>query len=162
MIAIFLMLIQSSERALFPITSLNSFINLIEKHIENHKKEGPNLAYLSILFGYLEHELTVNQMGILHNNSNSMENSDSGVFDDHEVDEFPVLKLKIVERLLEQFALILKAQVDKSLIDFTTRSGFATKRLCKHVSDVLWNGLLRSYHKDKAHIQSLFSYLTSK
>lgn len=28
------------------------------------------------------------------------------------------------------------------------------------VSDVIWNSLTRSYYKDRAHLQSLYSYLT--
>lgn len=152
------MLIYENERTFFPIKTLKTFLSVIELHIQNHKNDEPNLAYLSILFGYLEHKLTVNQ----NVSDDKLDLELSTVIDNEEDSDFPVLHLEIVEKLYEHFVLILKAQVDKSLSDFTTRSGNATKHLCKHVSDVLWNGLLRSYHKDKAHIQSIFSYLKSK
>ena len=32
--------------------------------------------------------------------------------------------------------------------------------LIKKVSDVIWSNLTRSYYKDKAHLQTLFSYMT--
>ena len=157
------MLISEDECLLFPIKSANEFLELIDLHISINGEKEPNLAYLSILFGYLEHELTVNRMstGISSDSDNDevVENSNS---DNAETMEFPILHLQIVEGLLKHFALTLKAQVDRSLTDLTSRSGYATKKLCKLVSDILWSGLLRSYHKDKAHIQSIFSYLTGR
>ena len=151
--------ISDEERALYPIKSANEFLEVLDLHIVNHEDSEPNLAYLSILFGYLEHELTINQM----TSASAGDGSVLEVIDSEEGDdnmEFPILHLQIVEGLLKHFALTIKAQVDRSLTEFTTRSGYATKKLCKLVSDIIWNGLSRSYHKDKAHIQSIFSYLT--
>jgi len=153
------MLISEDERLLFPIRSANEFLGLIDLHILNSEEAEPNLAYLSILFGYLEYELTVNR-NPPSNGSNEDELSEVMNSEDSESMEFPILHLQIVEGLLKHFALALKAQVDRSLPDLTSRSGYATKKLCKLVSDILWSGLMRSYHKDKAHIQSIFSYLT--
>ena len=156
-----MMLITEDERSLFPIKTANQFLEVVDLHIVNHEDSQPNLAYLSILFGYLEHELTINRIAA----SSSVEDDDDDTLGMANSDspasmEFPILHLQIVEGLLKHFELTLKAQVDRSLPDFTTRSGHATKHLCKLVSDILWNGLQRSYHKDKAHIQSLFSFLT--
>lgn len=36
---------------------------------------------------------------------------------------------------------------------------YATREIIKHVSDVIWNSLIRSTYKDRAHLQSLYSYL---
>ena len=154
--------LSSEERLLFPITSLHSFFELIDLHINIHEDASPSLAYLSVLLGYLEYELTVNRISSLSSSSEAEDLDLSNVDAKNEDLEFPTLHLEIVEGLLELFVLTLKAHVDKSLTEFTTRSGYATKKLCKFVSDLLWSGLLRSYHKDKAHIQSLFSYLTGK
>uniref|UniRef100_H2Z450 Menin n=1 Tax=Ciona savignyi TaxID=51511 RepID=H2Z450_CIOSA len=163
--------IRDEERNYFPITSINSFINLIKEHLTFAKQNPPhepNLALLSILFGYLEHELTVSRTIAAEDKSEAGSKSESlnetsnDKVDVSEDAEFPTLELSIVEGLYSQFVLMIKAQVDKSLTEFTTRSGYATRLLCKRVSDVIWNGLLRSYPKDKAHIQSLFSYLTGR
>nr|XP_009858293.1 menin-like [Ciona intestinalis] len=161
--------IRVEERAFFPITSLSSFIGLVKEHLQHAKlnpSHEPNLALLSILFGYLEHELTVSRTASVDSSTDSEKGgkppdkiTDSTQSID---DEFPTLDLEIIEGLYNQFVLMIKAQVDKSLTEFTSRSGYATRMLCKRVSDVIWNGLLRSYHKDKPHIQSLFSYLTGR
>lgn len=36
---------------------------------------------------------------------------------------------------------------------------YATREIIKRVSDVIWNSLIRSTYKDRAHLQSLYSYL---
>lgn len=38
---------------------------------------------------------------------------------------------------------------------------FATRELIKRVSDIVWNSLIRSTYKDRAHLQSLYSYLAA-
>ncbi|CAK8678313.1 unnamed protein product [Clavelina lepadiformis] len=170
------MTIREAEKSYFPVNTQQSFLDLVTSHISYHKDEDgePNLVFLSILFGYLEHELTVCRLSTSDNSSependatkisidaskNSSLTSDEERANDT---NFPTLELDIVEGLYEQFTLMIKSQIDRSLIELTTRSGYATKLLCKRVSDVIWNGLLPSYHKDKAHIQSLFSYLTGR
>ena len=42
------------------------------------------------------------------------------------------------------------------------KSDFATREQVKKVSDIVWNTLTRSYYKDRAHLQSIFSYLNGK
>ena len=39
-------------------------------------------------------------------------------------------------------------------------SSYATRSLVKRVSDIVWNTLAKSQYKDRAHLQSLYSYLT--
>lgn len=38
---------------------------------------------------------------------------------------------------------------------------YATRELIKRVSDIVWNSLIRSTYKDRAHLQSLYSYLAA-
>lgn len=38
---------------------------------------------------------------------------------------------------------------------------YATREIIKYVSDVIWNSLIRSTYKDRAHLQSLYSYLAA-
>nr|CAB3227494.1 menin-like [Phallusia mammillata] len=165
-------IIGKSEQSHFPICSCEAFIKLVEEHLD--KNEVPNLTFLSILFGYLEHELTVSRIILSDHSSDSetdksFQNTTKQTAPDPEVLEnknvevpFPTLELDVVQGLYEQFVLFMKANVDKSLPEYTTENGCATSPLCKYISDLMWNGLLRSYHKDKAHIQSLFSYFTGR
>lgn len=39
------------------------------------------------------------------------------------------------------------------------KSIYATRELIKRVSDVIWNSLIRTTYKDRAHLQSMYSYL---
>lgn len=41
----------------------------------------------------------------------------------------------------------------------TEKPMYATREIIKRVSDVIWNSLIRSTYKDRAHLQSLYSYL---
>lgn len=41
----------------------------------------------------------------------------------------------------------------------TNKPIYATRDLIKRVSDVIWNSLIRSTYKDRAHLQSMYSYL---
>lgn len=41
----------------------------------------------------------------------------------------------------------------------TAKPIYATREIIKRVSDVIWNSLIRSTYKDRAHLQSLYSYL---
>ena len=36
----------------------------------------------------------------------------------------------------------------------------ASRALVKRVSDIVWNTLSKSHYKDRAHLQSIYSYLT--
>jgi len=160
------------EKQHFPITSAQKFLSCIETHLSSNTDSEPNLAFLSLLFGYLEHELTLNR--IVSSDIQPLIKTEKVVTDDTSAEErnafvapsviekFPTLEFEIVQGLYEHFVLLIKANIDKSLDKLTTRSGCATKKLCKCVSDLIWSGLLRSYHKDKPHIQSLFSYFTGE
>ena len=58
---------------------------------------------------------------------------------------------------MAKFQSIIKGYCDLSLF----REGeFATRSLVKRVSDIVWNTLSKSQYKDRAHLQSLYSYLT--
>ncbi|KAL1122304.1 hypothetical protein AAG570_003709 [Ranatra chinensis] len=74
----------------------------------------------------------------------------------NEEPRLPPLQYHIVEALYKKFRSIIKGSVDLTLYE----TKFATRELIKRVSDVVWNSLTRSYYKDRAHLQSLFSYLT--
>lgn len=43
--------------------------------------------------------------------------------------------------------------------DNTNQPTYATREIIKRVSDVIWHSLIRSTYKDRAHLQSLYSYL---
>ncbi|XP_056383423.1 menin isoform X2 [Hyla sarda] len=71
---------------------------------------------------------------------------------------FPTLELAVVQALYARFTAQTRGAVDLSC--YPRENGGSGRELIRRVSDVIWNGLSRSYFKDRAHIQSLFSFVT--
>ncbi|XP_071973934.1 menin isoform X1 [Engystomops pustulosus] len=71
---------------------------------------------------------------------------------------FPTLELAVVQALYARFTAQTQGAVDLSC--YPRENGSSSRELIRRVSDVIWNGLSRSYFKDRAHIQSLFSFVT--
>ncbi|XP_044126680.1 menin [Bufo gargarizans] len=71
---------------------------------------------------------------------------------------FPTLELAVIQALYARFTAQTNGAVDLSCYPRKNRA--SGRELIRRVSDVIWNGLSRSYLKDRAHIQSLFSFVT--
>ena len=131
------------EKRHFPLQNIQAVVNLFRDQLENNDQ--PNLALLSIIIGVIENTLTVNR-------------ATSAAVDTAKNLEpiFPVVELSTVEALYQKFTTQVKGSVDLSQYS----GKYASRDLVKKVSDVIWNSLTRSYHKDKAHLQTLYTYLT--
>lgn len=126
----------------------------------------PDLTLLSIIVGYIESSLTCNlaiiQAASLQQNikvssilcSSEVDNEGK---DEKRHDDFPPVELDVVEALYTKFRAIIKSSVD---LEQFGAPMYATRELIKRVSDVIWNTLTRSYYKDRAHLQSIYNYLT--
>lgn len=133
---------REEDRALFPIQSISSIVRIFQNQLENSAE--PDLALLSILVGAIENSLTCNRTFA----------PQEATYDEPKL---PAVEFDIAETLYAKFHAVVKGAIDLSLYD----SEFATRELVKRVSDVVWNSLTRSYYKDRAHLQSLYSYLTA-
>lgn len=168
---------------LFPLKSISDVVRLFKVHLENVKE--PDLTLLSIVTGFIENTLTGKCNGnanLLHAENNNADatnkNScaddltDSKVkFDDSDVStsaglsNFPVVTLESVNNLYDKFVKIIsligtcKRTSGKKSNRSNSTPAYATRELIKHVSDIIWNSLIRSTYKDRAHLQSLYSYL---
>nr|CAG4646948.1 EOG090X0424 [Megafenestra aurita]SVE92311.1 EOG090X0424 [Megafenestra aurita] len=151
------------ERRLFPLKTVSSVISLFQSVLKRTSE--PDLALLSIIVGCIENTLTCNHQ--LLGGAKSTLLASAAVDETSEKlsvippirkeDDFPEIDWPTVEALYVKFRAIIKSSVD------LTQYGcpeFATRELVKKVSDVIWNTLTRSYYKDRAHLQSLYSYLT--
>lgn len=131
---------------LFPLVSFESVISLFKNQLES--KEDPDLSFLSICLGYLENILCKEK-----------QTSQS----------FPALEFETVDMLYKKFKSIV-AIAETSFQQTPTHKSkkrdehqepkVATREKIKKISDVIWNSLLRSSYKDRAHLQSVYSYLT--
>lgn len=128
------------DKALFPIKHISDVVKLFRNQLEDTSE--PDLALLSIVTGMFENQLT--------SRSNAGQLTDSP-----ETTVSPRFELETVENLHKKFEIIVTKSVEPN-----KGKTYATRDLVKRVSDVIWNSLTRSYYKDRAHLQSLFSYLT--
>ncbi|XP_070577184.1 menin-like [Ptychodera flava] len=132
-----------SVRQYFPIEDIKSVVKLVRAQFTGDGH--PDLALLSILLGIIENALTCNRtLGPQNQPTAGVERI------------FPIIEFSSVEALYVKFVTQIKGSVDTS----EYRSGHATRDFVKKVSDVIWSSLSRSYYKDKAHLQSLYSFLT--
>ncbi|XP_051169974.1 menin [Leptopilina boulardi] len=134
---------RDEDKALFPLQSISSIVQIFQNQLENSTE--PDLALLSILVGAVENSLTCNR---------TFTSQDSIVYDEPKL---PTVEYHIAEALYRKFQTVIKGAVDLTVYD----TKYATRELVKKVSDVIWNSLTRSYYKDRAHLQSLYSYLTA-
>lgn len=128
----------------FPIQDISEVVRLFKYEMESTKE--PDLALLSIVVGSIENLLTCNRTLVAATESDIFANL-----------KLPIVEYKIVDALYKKFHSTVKGYVDLSAYG---NIKYATRELIKRVSDVIWNSLTRSYYKDRAHLQSLYSYLT--
>jgi menin len=146
---------------LFPLKSIENVINLF-KH-ELCEENQPDLVLLSIVVGYIECSLTksanIQQQTATQNT-------------------FPVIDWETVNSLYKKFKTIIsiaethitnnnnnsicqKKSRNATTTNTTDAPKYASREIIKRVSDIIWNSLQRSSYKDRAHLQSLYSYLVT-
>ncbi|XP_030194365.1 menin [Gadus morhua] len=143
--------LHSAQKKHFPLRGIDGVFQLFETEL---RKPEPDLALLSLVLGFVEHFLAVNRVIPI--------NVPGVQFEPLEPDCpnscFPTVELGMISALHERFTAQIRGAVDLS--QYRHPAGGSSRELVKKVSDVIWNSLSRSYFKDRAHIQSLFSLIT--
>ncbi|KAL4702275.1 hypothetical protein ACJJTC_018589 [Scirpophaga incertulas] len=130
---------------LFPIDNIQKVCELFEEQLRSDKD--PDLALFSIIVGAVENNLT------------NIKNSDKDVnlaTNKFVKMKFPCVEWDEVKSLYERFLSLMRGGVDNKLLN----GDYASRDLVKRVADIVWNSLTRSYYKDRAHLQSIYSFLT--
>jgi len=138
----------------FPISDIPAVVAVFRRELA--KKE-PDLLLLSLVAGAIENTMTCARPTVEAPVAVSAETNFN--FDQVPL-RLPDVELHIVEALYMKFYSVIKSSVDP--LQFDERHGHASRELVKRVSDVIWNTLTRSYYKDRAHLQSMYSYLTGQ
>jgi len=139
---------------LFPIRDIPAVVAVFRRELE--KKE-PDLLLLSLVAGAIENTMT----SVRPTTEVPVAVTAETNFDFDQVPlKLPDIELHIVEALYTKFYSVIKSSIDP--LHFNERDGHASRELVKRVSDVIWNTLTRSYYKDRAHLQSMYSYLTGE
>lgn len=139
----------------FPLQDIKSVLALFRSELTGDTE--PNLVMLSVVIGMIENSLTSNRAAATtqqHAGGAETEQSNRAGIEPI----FPVIELPNVEALYTKFETQIKGSVDLSKF----KSDYATRDLVKLVSDIIWNSLSRYHYKERAHLQSLFSFLTGK
>ncbi|XP_072314771.1 menin [Eucyclogobius newberryi] len=143
--------LHSAQKKHFPLRGIDGVVQLFEYELS---KSEPDLALLSLVLGFVEHFLAVNRVIPI--------NVPGVRFEPLEPDCpsscFPTVELAMISALYERFTAQIRGAVDLS--QYRRTASGSSRELVKKVSDVIWNSLSRSYFKDRAHIQSLFSLIT--
>uniref|UniRef100_A0A3B3ZKI9 Menin n=1 Tax=Periophthalmus magnuspinnatus TaxID=409849 RepID=A0A3B3ZKI9_9GOBI len=143
--------LHSAQKKHFPLRGIDGVVQLFEYELS---KPEPDLALLSLVLGFVEHFLAVNRVIPI--------NVPGVRFEPLEPDCpsscFPTVELGMISALYERFTAQIRGAVDLS--QYRRTAAGSSRELVKKVSDVIWNSLSRSYFKDRAHIQSLFSLIT--
>ncbi|CAM9319107.1 unnamed protein product [Lampetra planeri] len=143
--------LHSAQKKHFPLRGIDGVVQLFDAEL---RKPEPDLALLSLVLGFVEHFLAVNRVIPI--------NVPGVRFEPLEPDCpnscFPTVELGMISALYERFTAQIRGAVDLS--QYRRGATGSSRELVKKVSDVIWNSLSRSYFKDRAHIQSLFSLIT--
>lgn len=139
------------DRKFFPLINTDAVVALFREQLTNRKQ--PNLSLLSIILGALEGNLTASKSAPPTSSDSGKDTSSA----DGNYAAIPALQLSIVEALYEQFATVIKGSVDLSA---HAGARFTKEEVVRRVSDVVWGMLTRSFYKDRAHLQTVFSLLT--
>ncbi|XP_029944312.1 menin [Salarias fasciatus] len=145
--------LHSAQKKHFPLRGIDGVVQLFRAELQ---KAEPDLALLSLVLGFVEHFLAVNRVVPV--------NVPGVRFEPLEPDCpsscFPTVELGMISALYERFTAQIRGAVDLSQFRRGAAAAGSDRELVKKVSDVIWNSLSRSYFKDRAHIQSLFSLIT--
>lgn len=132
----------SEYKHYFPIDSIQKVCDLFDEQLRSDKEV--DLALFSIIVGAVENNLT------------NVKNTDRDVNLAANKLKFPSVGWDEVHDLHDRFVSLMRSGVDNKLLN----GAYATRDLIKRVADVVWNSLTRSYYKDRAHLQSIYTFLT--
>ncbi|KAK6466329.1 menin-like [Huso huso] len=145
--------LKSAQKKLFPLRGIEGVVRLFEAELQRGE---PDLALLSLVLGFVEHFLAVNR--VVPVNVPGVRFEPLPGCDPAGPSCFPAVELGLIAALHERFTSQIRGAVD--LAAYRRPAEASSRELVKKVSDVIWNSLSRSYFKDRAHIQSLFSLIT--
>lgn len=133
--------LRECDKKHFPLNDSKSVIELFVSQLENEFE--PDLTLLSTVAGIVESNISVK--GECPATSDNERESGSS----------RVVELVAVQQIYDKFGSLIRDNV--KLQDSDCR--ITTYDVVKKVSDTVWNYLSRSYHKEKSHLQSVYSFI---
>lgn len=148
---------RQENQKFFPLKNISDIVNLFRYHLESHHE--PDLTLLSIVSGVFENTLTSSRVA---DSSNNLQQNNQNATNQIEILNTFQVQFDTIETLYKKFQTILTAndlKINKNSNN-NKNPTYASREIIKKISDIIWNSLARSSYKDRAHLQSLYSYLT--
>lgn len=138
---------------------INSSSSSHHQHLSStsndHQNVNSNNNHIDQTQQYNESEF--NEAGSMSSDSSDLSNdSSSPDLSCSDNLDIPEIEFEIIETLYRKFV-----EQFKGLGDIKDNEQIRTNLKIKKISDSVWEHLSNSYYKDKAHLQSVFSYLTT-
>ncbi len=133
--------LRDCDKKHFPLNDSKAVVELFVNQLENDFE--PDLTLLSTVAGIVESNILVK--------GECPVSSDNG----RDSGSSRIVELEIVQQTYDKFGSLIKDNV--KLQDGDNR--VTTHDVVKKVSDTVWNYLSRSYHKEKSHLQSVYSFI---
>jgi len=154
---------REEDKRLFPLSTIGGVVQLFRQQLTGDLE--PDLSLLSIVAGCVENSMTSSRNITVSPVSNDISTVSEKIFDFEEPEVAdvenlrldPPVEVHIVEALCAKFESVIKGYCDLSVFK---EGQYATRSLVKRVSDIIWNTLSKAQYKDRAHLQSIYSYLT--
>lgn len=143
-----------SSSSCFPLVSVDSVVDLFLIQLTGGAV--PDLALLSIVLGAVENQLTVG----LDEAAVADRSSSSGLLSPFR----RPIGFGEIESLYRQFAGLVRgsADVGRSRASNGKKTLRSSAELIQTVLNAIWAGLSSSYFRDRAHMQSIYSFLTGE
>merc|ERR1711962_279932 len=153
---------RDEDRRLFPLSTIGSVVQLFRHQLT--REQEPDITLLSIVAGCVENSMTCPRSssvpeGLGENCHKVEEFQEPEVADVENLRIEPVVESHIVEALYAKFQAMMRGYCDLSQYQEVGQKT-ASRGLVKRVSDIIWNTLTKSQYKDRAHLQSIYSYMT--
>lgn len=133
----------------FPLSSAKEAVDFMKRQIIESKDE-VDLVLISVVLGYIEHRFTV-------------ENPSFAAHGPGEVSEkFPVIRSEDVMPLVEEFRRYVRDKVTPKVSEDAAGSVITDRQTIKDVANAIWKRLSKSFHKDKPHFQTLYTFKNGK
>lgn len=125
---------------------------------EHYQGHGNNNDAKQPLKRFKNSDAESNEAGYVSSGGDSDNNSEESMVDLSANDNLsiPEIEFEVVETLYKRFL-----DQFRGTINFSDDEMHKTNLKIKRISDSVWEHLSNSYYKDKTHLQSIFSYLTT-
>lgn len=139
---------KSSNPESFRLNSIEEVVNFLKVQICEKDEDEVDLVLISILLGFIEHQLTrkddaINLAGDIS-------------------DVFPIINSEEIIPLVDDFRQYIRGKVIPKMTTGSDSEVCTERQTIKDVANAVWKRLSKAFHKDKLHFQTLYTFKNGK